>query len=88
LQPIEESAFAENGVKTIEIRPPVEVVCKSCFYDCTSLTLATIESSAKLQRIEESVFAGSRLTGLLLPTSIHFWSGSAFMNLSLDSISF
>jgi hypothetical protein len=41
-----------------------------------------------LKQIDEYVFAGSGLIELLLPNSIHFLSGSAFENLSLDSISF
>jgi hypothetical protein len=41
-----------------------------------------------LQRIEESAFSESGLTVLFLPNSIHFFSGSAFMNLFLNSIMF
>jgi hypothetical protein len=63
-------------------------MCSSCFEDCTSLTSITFESNAKLQRIEGIAFASSGLTELLLPNSIHFLSGSAFMSLSLNSISF
>jgi hypothetical protein len=66
----------------------VEVVCKSCFVICISLTTVTFESNSKLHRIEESAFQQSGVTELFLPNSIHFLSGSAFAGASLNSISF
>jgi hypothetical protein len=88
LKQIEESAFAESDLRTIQIPASIEVVCNSCFVNCKSLTSVAFESNSKLQRIEESAFQGSGLTALFLPNSIHFLSGSTFASSSLNSISF
>jgi hypothetical protein len=55
---------------------------------CKSLASLPFESNSKLHRIETFAFAESGLTILALPNSIGFLSGSAFVNVSLDSISF
>jgi hypothetical protein len=88
LHRIEESAFAESGLTTIEVPSSVEVLCKYCFSNCTSLISVTFESNSKLQRIENSAFAESCLTELFLQNSIHFLSGSAIAVSSLNTISF
>jgi hypothetical protein len=53
LQRIEESAFAQSGLTTIEVPASVEVLCKLCFSYCWSLTSVTFELNSKLQRFEE-----------------------------------
>jgi hypothetical protein len=55
---------------TIELPASVEVVCKSCFSNCKSLSSVTFESNSKLQRIEEPAFERSRLRTIELPASV------------------
>jgi hypothetical protein len=38
-----------TGVRTIEVPAFVEVLCKSCFFNCQSLTSVTFESHSKLR---------------------------------------
>jgi hypothetical protein len=56
LQSIEESAFSESGLQSIIIPSSVEILCKSCFERCRSLSSITFESDSHLQRIEEPAF--------------------------------
>jgi hypothetical protein len=70
LHRIEESAFAESDLKTIEIPASLEVVGKSCLSKCKSLTSVTVESNSKLQRIEESSLAESDLKTIDIPSSV------------------
>jgi hypothetical protein len=66
----------------------VEVLCKYCFSNCKSLTSVAFEFESKLQRIEESTFPGTGLTEFLLPHSLQFLSGSAFVCCALNIVSF
>jgi predicted DsbA family dithiol-disulfide isomerase len=89
LQRIEESAFAWSGLKTIQIPSSVEVLCKSCFLNCTSLESVVFESGSKLQRIEESSFAHSGLKTIQIPSSVEVLCRFCFSNCtSLESVVF
>jgi hypothetical protein len=59
LHRIEAFACGWSGVITTAIPVSVEVACKYCFYQYTSLTSVTFESNSKLQRIERSAFQQS-----------------------------
>jgi hypothetical protein len=89
LQRIEESAFAESDLQTIEIPSSVEVVCKSCFSRCKSLASVTFESNSKLQRIEESAFAESSLRTIQVPASVEVLGKHSFFKCKpLTSVTF
>jgi hypothetical protein len=88
LQRIAKFTFANSGIKSFQVRAFVKLISKGCFSKCKSLRSMTFESNSELQRIDESAFADCGLMQLLHLNSIQFLSGSAFVNLSLDSISF
>jgi hypothetical protein len=89
LQRIEESAFAESVLTTIEVPASVEVLCESCFYRCESLTSVAFAANSTLRRIDESAFAGSSLTTIEVPASVEVLSNSCFSNCqSLTSVTF
>jgi hypothetical protein len=80
LHGLEESAFAESGLRTIQVPASVEVLCKSCFGNCESLTSGTFELNSKPQRIDESTFAGSGLKRIQVPASVEMLCKSRFSN--------
>jgi hypothetical protein len=89
LQRIEEYAFADSGLTTIQVPASVEVLCKKCFNCCISLTSVTFESNSKLQRIEESAFTRSGLTTTQVPASVEMLCKSCFSYCrSLTSVTF
>jgi hypothetical protein len=74
--------------KTIEILHQLKLCANPAFTVAHHLHQFHLTRIRTCIELNKSVFAGSRLTGLLLPTSIHLLSGSAFLNLSLASIVF
>jgi uncharacterized radical SAM superfamily Fe-S cluster-containing enzyme len=89
LHRIEESAFTQSGLRTIQIPASVEVLCKSCFDSCRSLTSVTFESNSKLHRIEEAAFAESGLRTIEIPASVEVLCKSCFDSCrSLTSVTF
>jgi serine/threonine protein kinase len=63
---------------TILIPRNVEILCSSCFSYCQSLSSISFESDSKLERIEVSAFAGTKLGRVLVPKHIAFVAGNAF----------
>jgi hypothetical protein len=71
LQRIEESAFAESHLTTIEVPASVEVLCKVCFSKCKSLTSVIFESNSKLRDVAADCFEQSpRLHPIDYPPSL------------------
>jgi hypothetical protein len=65
----------------------VSVLGKSSFSGCQTLESVTFESHSRLERIEESAFRGSGLQSIVIPRDVAFVDGSAFIRVSLDSVS-
>jgi hypothetical protein len=66
----------------------VEVIADNAFSCSTSLASVEFESGSRLQRIKAHTFADTTLTQILLPNSLRFINGSAFVKLHLTSVSF
>jgi hypothetical protein len=62
LERIEESAFSQSGLKSIEIPSSVVLLGKKSFYQCESLESVTFESGSRLERINKSMFEGRRVS--------------------------
>jgi hypothetical protein len=99
LERIEESAFSgdlftSNQLKSILIPSSVVVLGKQSFYLCKSLQSIIFESSSRLERIEESAFAGDRVTSnqlrsILIPSSVVVLGKQSFyLCESLESVEF
>jgi hypothetical protein len=61
LEQIAEEAFEGSGLKSIQIPSSVIVLGPSCFSGCPSLGSVTFEIETRLERIDESMFAQSRV---------------------------
>jgi hypothetical protein len=80
LQQIDEYAFQWSGLTAIILPSSVELVCKSCFFNCKSLTSVTFEPDSKLQQIDEDAFQWSGLTAIILPSSVELLCKECFSN--------
>jgi hypothetical protein len=65
----------------------VEILGLKCFSSCTSLSSITFESNSHLTRIESDAFRSSSLQSIVIPRNVQFIDGSAFIGLTLSSIS-
>jgi hypothetical protein len=65
----------------------VEILGPKCFSRCVSLSSVTFESNSHLTRIESTAFAYSSLQSILIPRNVQFIDGSAFLDVTLSSIS-
>jgi hypothetical protein len=79
LERIEESAFSQSGLKSIEIPSSVVVLGNSSFSWCESLDSVTFESGSRLERIEGLAFCETKLKSILIPPSVTFVDDSAFV---------
>jgi hypothetical protein len=75
-----------SGLISIVIPSSIEVLCKSCFSECKSLSSIIFESGSHLQGIEAYAFSMSDLISIILQHSVEFIDGSAFAGLHLDFI--
>jgi hypothetical protein len=80
LSRIDKQAFYASGLISIDIPASVKVIAQHCFSVSTSLSSVTFAAGARLEQIEEFVFYNTRLTRLILPGSLTFLSGAAFVN--------
>jgi hypothetical protein len=87
LERIEESAFDRSGLEWIVIPSSVVLLGKTSFLACERLEFVMFESGSRLERIEEGAFQLSGLKSIEIPPSVTFVDGSAFLNLSVHSIS-
>jgi hypothetical protein len=74
-------------IQSIEIPQQVESFGSSCFSDCKSLSSISFELPSSLTRIESKAFYHSSLQSIVIPRSVQFIDGSAFIGLTLSSIS-
>jgi hypothetical protein len=75
--------------KSVAIPSSVEVLCKSSFSGCMSLSSITFEPDSHLQRIDESAFLMSGLTSIVIPSSVGVLCKAYFDECrSLSSITF
>jgi hypothetical protein len=65
----------------------VEVLRSTCFSYCKSLASITFELNSCLPRIELEAFSSSSLQSILIPGSVQFIDGSAFISDSFRFIS-
>jgi hypothetical protein len=65
----------------------VEILGSKCFSFCQSLSSITFESNSHLTRIESETFSDSSLQSILIPRNVQFIDGSAFISVTLSSIS-
>jgi hypothetical protein len=72
---------------SIEIGSNIEILGPKCFSFCQSLSSITFESNSRLTRIESGAFSRSSLQSILIPRNVQFIDGSAFMYVTLSSIS-
>jgi predicted nucleotidyltransferase len=72
---------------TIEIGNNIEIVGSRCFSSCRSLSSITFESNSHLTRIESAAFRASSLQSIVIPRNVRFIDGSAFIDVTLSSIS-
>jgi hypothetical protein len=75
----------------VEIVVPasLEVLGKSCFCRCYSLSWVRFESGSKLTRIEKLAFHGSGLVEIVVPASVEFLGENCFLECeSLSSVTF
>jgi hypothetical protein len=71
----------------IEIGNNIEILGSYCFASCESLSSITFESNSHLTRIESFTFPCSSLQSIVIPRNVQFIDGSAFMDMTLSSIS-
>jgi hypothetical protein len=84
---IESETFSNSSLRSISIPKNVEILGSACFYICISLLSITFESNSCLTRIESGAFYGSSLQSIVIPQNVRFIDGSAFLALTLSSIS-
>jgi hypothetical protein len=78
-----------SGSKSVVIPSSVEVLCKSSITESDSVESVMSEAGSKLQWIEESAFAESRLKLIVVLSSIEMLCKSCFSGCeSLSSITF
>jgi hypothetical protein len=65
----------------------VEMLGSNCFGSCQSLSSITFESNSHLTRIGPEVFSRSSLRSIIIPRNVQFIDGSAFIDVTLSSIS-
>jgi hypothetical protein len=87
LERIEESAFSMCGLQSIAIPSSVVVLGILSFHLCTPLAFVSFENDSRLDRIEDSAFRDSGLKSITIPPLVTFIDGSAFVGVSLNSIS-
>jgi predicted metal-binding protein len=71
----------------IEIAENIEILGSKCFTYCKSLSSITFESNSRLRRIESFAFSYSSLQSIVIPKNVQFIDGSAFIGVTLLSIS-
>jgi hypothetical protein len=87
LSRLEKTAFFQSGLRSLHVPASVEVICESCFCECSSLTSVTFDSLSKLQRIEGSALAWTKLTDLRIPGCVNWISGSPLIGVPLQNFS-
>jgi hypothetical protein len=87
LERIEESAFEGSGLRSIEIPSSVVVLGKNSFFMCEKLESMRFENGSRLERIEETALSGEEWLSIEIPGSVTFVDGSAFIGVSLISVS-
>jgi tRNA A-37 threonylcarbamoyl transferase component Bud32 len=84
---IESKAFSSSSLESILIPRNVEILESKCFSSCESLSSITFESNSCLTRIESQAFKESSLKSIVIPRNVQFIDGSAFIGVTLSSIS-
>jgi uncharacterized protein YuzB (UPF0349 family) len=84
---IESEAFYESSLESILIPRNVEILGSGCFSYCKSFSSIRFESNSHLTRIESAVFYESTLQSIVIPRNVQFIDGSAFVDVTLSSIS-
>jgi uncharacterized protein YajQ (UPF0234 family) len=87
LSRIKSFAFSFSSLQSILIPRNVEILGSNCFFCCKSLSSITFESNSHLTRIESGAFSDSSLQSILIPRNVEFIDGSAFIDVTLSSIS-
>jgi hypothetical protein len=77
---IESNAFYScSSLKSITIPRHVQILCSSCFSDCKSPSSISFETDSELVRIETRAFAVTRTSSAVVPGSVSFIAGEAFL---------
>jgi hypothetical protein len=84
---IESKVFSSSSLQSILIPRSVEILGSDCFSYCKSFSSITFESNSHLTRIESRAFSYSSLQSIIIPRNVQFIDGSAFINVTLSSIS-
>jgi hypothetical protein len=82
-------SYSSSSLQSILIPNNVVILGLSCFSYCNSLSSITFESNSHLTRIESDAFSysSSSLQSIVIPRNVRFIDGSAFIDLTLSSIS-
>jgi hypothetical protein len=89
LERIEEHAFQQSGLKSIEIPSSVVVLGKESFCECKSLEFVTFKNDSQLERIEEYAFCWSGLKSIEIPSYVVALGKGSFDGCrSLESVTF
>jgi hypothetical protein len=87
LERIDEGAFCGSALKLIRIPLSVCVLGERSLSQCWSLVSLEFQNESILDRIEGSAFTASRFHSIILPSSVTFVDGSAFVGLENATIS-
>jgi hypothetical protein len=71
----------------ITISSDIEILGRSCFSCCQSLSSISFASNSRLIRIERCAFAFSSLHSIEIPRNVEFIDGSAFAGTTCNHIS-
>jgi serine/threonine protein kinase len=78
-------SFADSS--HVDIPGHIRTLGASCFSMCRTLSSLSFQSNSHLIRIEPSAFALSSLQSIVVPRNTRFIDGSAFIGVTLSSIS-
>jgi hypothetical protein len=87
LERIEESAFYGSGLKSIEIPSSVIVLGRESLHECKALESVVLQNASLVEPIHRCSFLDSELESVAVGAALPLIDGSAFSNLSLQSLS-
>jgi hypothetical protein len=80
--------FSLSGVTSIHLPASITFIGEFCFSGCGSLASITFDPASQLQEIRRNAFDGIPVEALILPGGIRHLSGSAFVGIRLETLSF
>jgi hypothetical protein len=81
-------AFCLSGLTSIHLPASVTLIGEFCFSDCGSLASIAFDPASQLQEIHRDAFSRVPVAVLILPGGIRHLSGSAFVGMWLETLSF